>query len=159
MKITKSELKSMIREALREELHLRESENYSTTTDKLTAALDKAVATGVSGRPTRVLITSSKPGVGVIARCKAWEKAKGIKVAYITAKNFLYDSFELDRFMASTGATAVLIDEFERVDSNTGSDILSAVAEYDSVVLVIAYCARSNTSKSSDFDIVVNIDE
>ena len=74
IKITKSELKEMIREALREELHLRES-TENTGCERITN-IESALEQAYTSNANALVVT--KPGMSSIAKARAWCEANSL---------------------------------------------------------------------------------
>jgi hypothetical protein len=147
-KITKSELKTMIREALREELmtsmpRLKESSSGFSDTI-LTDTLNKALKTGAN------VAIDTQPGKGTIAAIKHWAKYNGLKTYMIGANSEeikyvdeLGDTFGLD------ANTVLIIDEYDRIAPENRAYILSNVIEGGQLFAIACYNSANRNSISS----------
>lgn len=136
-KITKSELKQMIREVLKEELsrnkHLREDARQTVDYEALYAALDEAMASSQN------IVITNKPGMGTLAHIRKWCDESGLTYTYLSVKdeevtNALlgYDgmrSSTYNRQLNNINGGVLIIDEYDRARPHDRLGLLSVVAE------------------------------
>lgn len=158
-KITKSELKQMIREALREELrstkHLLSEEAVTHPNaeadqrlQELRETLDTALATAIRGNLANVLITrNSDPRLdyGVVTTCRNWaSKQSGVKWFYASATD--NELIELDKLSERIDENTILIlDNLERGRPKT----ISAFINSDSLLTIAISRGQANKALST----------
>ena len=131
MKITKSELKGMIREALGEELRLRESSIESNTiTDALDKALrasERAAKRGIGSTPN--VLISTQPGRGVITTCHSWAQNNNIDIRIVDCTKIDdIPSFMSDTLRYGKGHVLVL-DNYDRATPKVRAGLLTVINE------------------------------
>ena len=125
-KITKSDLKQMIREALREELKLHENTEL-TAKNELASILSDALAGSYHADTENVLVRITSAGQGVLSAIRAWASENGVRTYFISAQDteFFRDP---SRFLDKTRGAVLIFDEFNRVhprDKIAATEILS----------------------------------
>jgi hypothetical protein len=142
MKLTKSELKEMIREALREELSLRENDNTALqqdTTAAIEAALDRALsresrktkarANGLADHrnPCNVLISVAS-GNNVWSTCSNWARKNNLQVVRIDCTT-ARDLSEDDIAARVKPGSIMFLDSFNRAHASTKAKLLTIMNE------------------------------
>jgi DNA-binding NtrC family response regulator len=155
MKMTKSELRQMIRECLREELSATKP-----TENSLIASLDSAVK-----HKFNVLVhTHASRGRGVFAQLHAWADTQNIHLVRINCPSI--DENDLNRIAEKAiPRTVLVLDEYDRARPATRAKLLSVVLEKScgqmfSIALIGSSEANLpiNAAESRQFDIECYLD-
>jgi hypothetical protein len=121
MKITKSELKEMIREALREELNLKESSDGATQ-NALESTINKALSAARRGIARDILVISS-PGTATHAKIRECIKANGYEATMISARSD-FENIGLD-----AAGKVLIVDEYNRATPRSKAKLFSIIFE------------------------------
>lgn len=136
-KFTKSELRQMIREVLKEELsrkkHLKEDARQTVDWDALYATLDDAMASGEN------VLIKGQPGYGNLANIRKWCDENGLTYVCLNVKDtelldalLGYDdmlSSTYNRQLNNINGSVLIIDEFDRAKPQDRPGLLSVVSE------------------------------
>jgi hypothetical protein len=150
MKMTKSELRQMIRECLKEELGAtKPAEN--TLMDNLDSAF----------KYKNNVLLHVQSGRGTIAQCSAWANAHNIHLAYINCPSAVEN--DLNRIAEEAiPRTVLVLDEYDRARPATRAKLLSAVLEKSCGQMFSIALANGgstiNPAESRQFDIECYLD-
>lgn len=134
---TKSELRQMIREVLKEELsrkkRLKEDARQTVDYEALYATLDEAMA------GSQNVVITNKPGMGTLAHIRKWCDESGLTCVCLSVKDtYFFDALlGYDDMLSSTynrqlnniNGSVLIIDEYDRAKPQDRSGLLSVVAE------------------------------
>lgn len=133
-KFTKSDLRQLIREVLKEELvRLKEDARQTADYEALYATLDEAMASGKN------VLINGQPGMGILAHIRKWCDESGLPYVCLNVKDteafdalLGYDdvlSSTYNRQLNNIDGSVLIIDEYDRAKPQDRPGLLSVVAE------------------------------
>lgn len=133
-KFTKSDLRQLIREVLKEELvRLKEDARQTADYEALYATLDEAMANGKN------VLINGQPGMGILAHIRKWCDESGLSCVCFNVKDteafdalLGYDdmlSSTYNRQLNNIDGSVLIIDEYDRARPHDRPGLLSVVAE------------------------------
>lgn len=151
MKLAKSELKEMIREALREELSLRENTNQSNLiTKNIMNALDKSKVAANRGKAHNILVTASTAGRGIIATCHKWARENSVNIYVVDCRAMENLEAELKNFKSKA---VIILDNYNRAHPKDRAQLLRLIVERTHGQLFTVAITAPNSAPLTDAEV------